>query len=73
MRLLFLGDIVGRGGRDAVKTHLPELRRTLALDFVVANGENAAAGFGITEKICGQLFEAGVDVVTGGNHSWDQR
>jgi len=73
VRLLFLGDIVGRGGRDAVKTHLPELRRTLALDFVVANGENAAAGFGITEKICGQLFEAGVDVVTGGNHSWDQR
>ena len=53
--------------------HLPTLRRDLKLDFVVANGENAAAGFGITQKICAQLFELGVDVITGGNHSWDQR
>ena len=73
MRLLFLGDIVGRCGRDAIQERLPELRRELALDFVVANGENAAAGFGITQKICNQLFDAGVDVITGGNHSWDQR
>ena len=73
MRLLFCGDIVGRAGRDALKTHLPELRRNLKLDFVVANGENAAGGFGITAKICAELLDAGVDVISGGNHSWDQR
>ncbi|MHA1113830.1 MAG: TIGR00282 family metallophosphoesterase [Alphaproteobacteria bacterium] len=73
MRLLYCGDIVGRAGRDAVIDRLPELRAALALDFVVANGENAAHGFGITAKICGQLFDAGVDVITSGNHIWDQR
>ncbi len=73
MRLLFCGDIVGRPGRDAIAAHLPGLRQRLDLDFVIANGENAASGFGITEKICGQLFQSGVDVITGGNHSWDQR
>ncbi|WP_420346920.1 TIGR00282 family metallophosphoesterase [Pelagibius sp.] len=73
MRLLFCGDIVGRPGRDVVLARLPGLRRQLKLDFVIANGENAASGFGITEKICRQLFEAGVDVISGGNHSWDQR
>ncbi|MGO1118417.1 TIGR00282 family metallophosphoesterase [Rhodovibrionaceae bacterium A322] len=73
MRLLFCGDILGRSGRDAVVEHLPGLRKELKLDFVVANGENAAAGFGITQKICQQLFDVGVDVITGGNHSWDQR
>ena len=66
MRILFLGDIVGRSGRDAVESRLPGLRRQLKLDFVVANGENAAAGFGITRKICDQLFAAGNDVDTGG-------
>ncbi len=73
MKLLFCGDIVGRSGRDAVVKYVPELRRDLGLDFVVANGENAAGGFGITAKICDALFAAGVDVVSGGNHSWDQR
>lgn len=73
MRFLFCGDIVGRSGRTALVERLPELRRELKLDFVVANAENAAGGFGVTEKICGELFEAGVDVVTGGNHSWDQK
>ena len=73
MKLLFCGDIVGRPGREAVTGRLPGLRETLALDFVIANGENAAGGFGITEKICAQIFEAGVDVISGGNHSWDQR
>ncbi len=73
MKLLFLGDIVGRSGRDAVIKRLPDLRTSLELDFVVANGENAAAGFGLTGKICDALFAAGVDVITGGNHSWDQR
>ncbi len=73
MKLLFCGDIVGRPGRDAVLREVPQLRRQLGLDFVVANGENAAGGFGITRKICDELFAAGVDVVTGGNHIWDQR
>src|SRR3546814_12725223 len=49
------------------------MRQRLSLDFVIVNGENAASGFGITDKICRQLFEAGADVITGGNHSWDQR
>ena len=73
MRVLFLGDVVGRSGRDAIVAQLPRLRAELALDFVVVNGENAAAGFGITAKICHELYAAGVDVLTGGNHSWDQR
>ena len=73
MRMLFLGDVVGRSGRDAVNGRLPALRKELDLDFVVVNAENAAAGFGMTPKICDAMFEAGVDVITGGNHSWDQR
>lgn len=73
MKLLFCGDIVGRPGRRAVEAHLPGLRESLSLDFVVANGENAAAGFGITAKICAQLHDAGVDIITTGNHAFDQR
>jgi hypothetical protein len=73
MRLLFIGDIVGRSGRDVVLENLPRLRRDLALDFVVVNGENAAGGFGITEKICAELYAAGADVITSGNHVWDQK
>jgi metallophosphoesterase (TIGR00282 family) len=73
MRLLFCGDIVGRSGRDVVVEHVPRLRRELSLDFVIVNGENAAAGFGITEKICNEFYAAGVDVVSTGNHVWDQR
>lgn len=73
MRLLFCGDVVGRSGRDVVLDHLPRLREEHALDFIVVNGENAAAGFGITEKICQSFYQAGADAVTLGNHSWDQR
>lgn len=73
MRLLFLGDVVGRAGRTAVIAALPELRAQLEVDFAVVNGENAAGGFGITEKIAGELLNAGADVISGGNHSWDQR
>ncbi|MBU0724828.1 MAG: TIGR00282 family metallophosphoesterase [Alphaproteobacteria bacterium] len=73
MRLLFLGDVVGRPGRDAITSHLPDLRRELKLDFIVVNGENAAGGFGITQKICEEFYALGVDVVTTGNHAWDQR
>jgi 2',3'-cyclic-nucleotide 2'-phosphodiesterase len=73
MRLLICGDVMGRSGREAVKTHVPRLRRELGLDFVVANGENAAGGFGITDKLCAELYAAGADVITTGNHVWDQR
>jgi len=73
MRLLFCGDIVGRSGRDAVVERLPDLRRTLALDFVIVNAENAAGGFGVTQKICTDLYAAGVDCITTGNHVWDQK
>lgn len=73
MKLLFLGDIVGRSGRDAVVKHLPQLKREHGLNFVVASGDNAAGGFGITPVICRELFDAGVDVVTGGDHVWDQK
>jgi len=73
MRLAFFGDVIGRPGRDGLALHLPGLRRRLALDFVVVNAENAAAGFGITEKTANDLFEAGADCLTLGNHSWDQR
>ncbi len=68
-----MGDIVGRSGRDALVAELPSLRRELGLDFVVVNGENAAGGFGITAAICDDVFDAGADVITLGNHSWDQR
>ena len=73
MRFLFLGDIVGRSAREAVVSTVPRLRNEWKLDFVVVNGENAAGGFGITAPICDELFDAGVDVVTLGNHAWDQR
>ncbi|MBG1230869.1 TIGR00282 family metallophosphoesterase [Aestuariivirga litoralis] len=73
MRLIFLGDVVGRSGRDAVLRHLPVLRESLKPDLVVVNGENAAHGFGITEEIFNSLREAGADVVTLGNHAFDQR
>jgi 2',3'-cyclic-nucleotide 2'-phosphodiesterase len=73
VKLLVCGDVVGRSGRDAVIAHVPRLRRELALDFVVVNGENAAHGFGITEKLCAELYSAGADVISTGNHAWDRR
>jgi metallophosphoesterase (TIGR00282 family) len=73
MRLLFLGDIVGRPGRNAVIERLPALRERWLLDCVVINGENAAGGFGITEAICDEVLAAGADVITLGNHAFDQR
>src|ERR1700712_1717357 len=73
MRLAFFGDVVGRSGREGLAEHLPGLRRRLGLDFVVVNAENAAAGFGITESTARELFAAGADCLTLGNHSWDQR
>jgi len=73
MRFAFFGDVVGRSGRDGVTDHLPDLRRRLGLEFVVINAENAASGFGITENTARELFAAGADCLTLGNHSWDQR
>lgn len=68
-----IGDVVGKTGRAAIHAHLPGLRETLALDFVIVNAENAAHGFGITSKICAELYASGADVITTGNHIWDQR
>jgi len=73
MRFAFFGDVVGRSGRDGLADHLPDLRRRLGLDFVIVNAENAAAGFGITENTARELFDAGADCLTLGNHSWDQK
>src|SRR3990167_6108436 len=73
MKILICGDVVGKSGRQAIDNHLPELRRNLELDFVIVNGENAAHGFGITDAICEGFYAAGADVITTGNHVWDQR
>ena len=73
MRLLFLGDVVGRSGRKAVLDALPGLRTRYKLDFVIVNAENSAGGFGITETIMEELVEAGADAVTLGNHAFDQK
>ena len=73
MRFLFLGDIMGRTGREAVVAQMPDLRRKLDLDLVVVNGENAAHGFGISETIAKELFASGVDCITTGNHVWDKK
>lgn len=73
MRILFLGDVVGRSGRAAVYRELPQLKDRYRIDFTIVNGENAAGGFGITEAICQDLIDAGADAITSGNHIWDQR
>jgi metallophosphoesterase (TIGR00282 family) len=73
VKILFIGDIVGEPGRRAVKTLVPKLREAHRLDIVIANGENSAGGNGITPMIAQELFEAGVDVITTGDHVWDQK
>lgn len=73
MRLLFIGDVVGRSGRKAVVDALPLLRQRYDLDFVIVNGENAAGGFGITETITEEILDAGADAITLGNHAFDQK
>ena len=73
MKLLFVGDIVGRAGRKALVTHLDRLIDRYYVDLVVANGENGAAGYGLTASVLRELFDAGVDVVTSGNHIWDKK
>lgn len=73
MRILFIGDIFGRPGRTIVHELLPGLQKQYGAELTVANGENAAGGFGITPQIAEELFELGIDVITTGNHVWDKR
>ena len=73
MNLLFIGDIVGRPGRAALQARLGDLCRHYEIDFTIANAENAAGGIGITEKTAADIFKAGADVITGGNHTWHKR
>ncbi len=73
MRILFVGDIYARPGRNIVHERLPELQKQYGVDLTIANGENAAGGFGITPQIAEELFELGIDVITTGNHVWDKR
>src|SRR5437899_3269497 len=73
MKVLFIGDVVGQPGRRAVKELLPKLRKRHAIGVVIANGENAAGGSGITVKTAAEIFSAGVDIITSGDHLWDQK
>src|ERR1051326_2013432 len=73
MRVLFIGDIVGAPGREIVRERLADLVSQKKIDLVIANGENSASGFGITPKIVDELLRCGVEVISGGNHSWDRR
>jgi metallophosphoesterase (TIGR00282 family) len=73
MKILFLGDIIGKPGRDAVAEHLPQLKARLSPDLTIGNGENAAHGFGLTRAIAEEFFAMGVDVITSGNHWADQK
>ncbi len=73
MRILLVGDVVGRPGRKVLGEHLSSLRQHHCIDLCIANGENAAGGLGITEKTADQIFSAGVDIITSGNHIWDRK
>ena len=73
MKIAFIGDIVGRPGRRIIKENLQKIRSEYGIDFVIANGENASHGFGLTVKNCTELLNAGIDVITGGNHSFDKK
>jgi len=73
LKIAFIGDIVGRPGRSMLTTHLKELKATHNIDFIIANYENASHGFGLSSKNANELFNAGIDVMTGGNHSWDKK
>jgi hypothetical protein len=73
MRILFVGDVVGRSGREAVATSLPKLREALRIDLAVVNAENASHGFGLAPEMATALFAAGADVITLGNHAWDRK
>ena len=73
MRIGFIGDIVGRPGRKIIKDNLAKIRKEFEIDFVIANGENASHGFGLTVLACNELLKSGIDLITGGNHSFDKK
>ncbi len=73
MKIAFIGDIVGRPGRKLIKQKLQSVREKHKIDYVIANGENASHGFGLTVKNADELFKCGIDIITGGNHSWDKK
>jgi metallophosphoesterase (TIGR00282 family) len=73
MKIGFIGDIVGKPGRKLVAYHLEKIRKKESLDLIIANYENASHGFGITQKNAKELFDAGIDIMTGGNHTWDKK
>jgi hypothetical protein len=73
VNILLCGDVVGRAGREAIKRHLPALKRDLSIDVAIVNAENAAHGFGLNERLAGELYDAGADILSTGNHVWDQR
>jgi len=73
MKIAFIGDIVGKPGRDMLAQHLKKIREEEGVDFVIANYENASHGFGLTLKNCNELFSYGIDVMSGGNHTWDKK
>jgi 2',3'-cyclic-nucleotide 2'-phosphodiesterase len=73
MRIAFIGDIVGRPGRKIIKENLSKIRKEYNIDYVIANGENASHGFGLTTTSCSELLKAGIDIITGGNHSFDKK
>src|SRR5260370_9155410 len=73
MRVLFVGDNVGSPGRQNVQDPLADVVAQRRIDLVIANGENSASGFGITPRLAGELLKMGIDVLTGGNHSWDRK
>jgi len=73
MKILFIGDIIGRPGRSIVRSLLPKLKEEFSPDVIIANGENSAAGIGITKKVYDELMDMGIDVITMGNHVWDRR
>ncbi|MEO1953905.1 MAG: TIGR00282 family metallophosphoesterase [Campylobacterales bacterium] len=73
MKIAFIGDIVGRPGREMLKKYLPQIKKEYDIDFIIANYENASHGFGLTPKNADEIFSYGVDCMTGGNHSWDKK
>ena len=73
MRIGFIGDIVGRPGRKIIKENLAKIKKEYEIDFVIANGENASHGFGLTVESCSELLKSGIDLITGGNHSFDKK
>ncbi len=73
INILFIGDIIGRPGRKSLKDLLPQIKEEFSVDFTICNGENSAAGFGITEKVLKELLSYGIDVITSGNHIWDKK